>query len=311
MSMSTHPTILVDLGGTNTRVATGEAVAVYKNDDFDSFEAVLDAHFAGREHERAGIAIDAAGPPEYGGDHTPGHALRLKLTNRGWVIDRAQLEAMGFSPVSIYNDSYAAAAGVAALTRTAPHAFRPLIGEGFTGETPFGIVGLGTGIACSAILLGGEVLGSEGGHMPAALSPEASEAFAASGALPFHPSFERVISGTGLGTLARVFPTDAVRGPADIAPAALAGDPQAVRMLAVFHETLGRYLSTIVACYRATGGVVLMSDFLRQWGDAFDADAVARTYLEDVPEALRDAPVVFLDHDFVPLMGLRRLTGQV
>ena len=309
--MTTHPTILVDLGGTNTRIATGDAVAVYKNDDFASFEAVLDAHFAGREHERAGIAIDAAGPPEYGGDHTPGAALRLKLTNRGWVIDREALSAMGFADVAIYNDSYAAAAGVAALTKTAPHAFKPIIGEGFVGGVPFGVVGLGTGIACSAILLEGEVLGSEGGHMPAALDAETAAAFQASGALPFHPSFERVLSGTGLKTLAKVFPTDNVSGPADIVPAATAGDPRAIRMLRVFHETLGRYLSTVVACYRATGGVVLMSDFVRQWGAGFDPAAVARTYLEDVPEALRAAPVVFLDHDFVPLMGLRKLTGQV
>ena len=309
--MSTHPTILVDLGGTNTRIATGDAVAVYKNDDFASFEAVLDAHFAGREHERAGLAIDAAGPPEYGGDHTPGHALRLKLTNRDWVIDRGRLSAMGFTDVSIYNDSYAAAAGVAALTKAAPHAFKPVIGEGFVGEVPFAVAGLGTGIACSAILLEGEVLGSEGGHMPAALTARAAAEFEASGALPFHPSFERVISGTGLKTLAKVYPTQNVAGPADIVPAATAGDPRAIRMLDVFHETLGRYLSTLVACYRATGGVVLMSDFLRQWGPAFRPEAVARTYLEDVPLALRDAPVVFLDHDFVPLMGLRRLTGQL
>lgn len=309
--MSTHPTILVDLGGTNTRIATGDAVAVYKNDDFASFEAVLDSHFRGREHERAGIAIDAAGPPEYASDHTPGSATRLKLTNRGWVIDRAKLSAMGFTEVAIYNDSYAAAAGVAALTRIAPHAFKPIIGEGFVGATPFGVVGLGTGIACSAILLGGEVLGSEGGHMPAALDAETAAAFAASGATAKHPSFERVISGTGLRTLAKVFPTENVSGPADIVPAALAGDEQAIRLLSVFHETLGRYLSTVVACYRATGGVVLMSDFVRQWGTAFDPDAVAKTYLEDVPEALRGAPVVFLDHDFVPLMGLRHLTGQV
>ena len=309
--MTMHPTILVDLGGTNTRIATGEAIAVYKNDDHDSFEAVLDAHFAGREHERAGIAIDAAGPPEYGGDHTPGHALRLKLTNRGWVIDREALSAMGFTEVAIYNDSYAAAAGVAALTKTAPHAFKPVIGEGFVGEVPFGVVGLGTGIACSAILLEGEVLGSEGGHMPAALDAETAAAFEASGATVKHPSFERVISGTGLGTLAKVFPTENVSRPADIVPAATAGDPQAIRMLRTFHETLGRYLSTVVACYRATGGVVLMSDFVRQWGGGFDPEAVARTYLEDVPEALRGAPVVFLDHDFVPLMGLKKLTGQV
>ena len=309
--MDAHPTILVDLGGTNTRIATGEAVAVYKNDEFDSFEAVLDAHFAGREHERAGIAIDAAGPPEYGPDHTPGAALRLKLTNRGWVIDRTTLSAMGFTDVAIYNDSYAAAAGVAALTKTAPHAFKPIIGEGFVGETPFGVVGLGTGIACSAILLGDEVLGSEGGHMPAALTAETAAAFEASGVLPAHPSFERVISGTGLGTLAKVFPTDNVHVPADVVPAATAGDRQAMRQLAVFHETLGRYLSTVVACYRATGGVVLMSDFIRQWGTGFRPEAVARTYLEDVPEALRAAPVVLLDQDFVPLMGLRQLTGQL
>lgn len=309
--MSGHPTILVDLGGTNTRINTGAAVAVYKNDDFESFEAVLDKHFEGREHERAGIAIDAAGPPEYGGDHHPGHALRLKLTNRDWTIDREKLSAMGFTEVAIYNDSYAAAAGVAALTQSAPHAFKPVVGEGFTGDTPFGVVGLGTGIACSAILLGHEVLGSEGGHMPAALTARAAREFEESGALPFHPSFERVLSGTGLKTLAKVYPTENVTQPADIVPAATAGDPQAIRMLEVFHETLGRYLSTIVACYRATGGVVLMSDFLRQWGPAFDREAVARTFLEDVPEALRAAPVVFLDHDFVPLMGLRKLTGQL
>ena len=145
--------------------------------------------------------------------------------------------------------------------------------------------------------------------MPAALPADVLQDFAARSPLGTHPSYERILSGTGLRHLIEVYPSERLRGPADVVPAARAGDPQAQRILSVFHETLARLFSTAVAVYRATGGVCLIGDYLREWGDALDPSLIEGIYLEDVPLALRGAPVVFLDHDHVPLEGLRRLSG--
>ena len=308
--MSTHPTVLADVGGTNTRLTTEDRVELFRNDDLTHLEDALE-DFVRRCSVRPGtLLVSAAGPEEFGTDKRPGQAERLVLTNRGWVIDRERLKLAGFSDVRLYNDGYAAAQGVLRCATEAPGSLRPLAGAGFTIHERIAVIALGTGIAHSAVLPGGEVIAGEGGHMPAALSEGVLADFRARSSLATHPSYERVLSGTGLKHLIEVYPSDRLRGPADVVPAARDGDPQAQRILDVFHETLARLLSTAVSVYRATGGVCLIGDFLREWGDALDPARLEGIYLEDVPLALRGAPVVFLDHDHVPLEGLRRLSGR-
>ena len=304
-----HPTVLADVGGTNTRLTTQDRVEVYRNDDLGHLEEAI-ADFVSRCSVRPGtLLVSAAGPEEFGADKRPGAAERLLLTNRGWVIDREKLKLSGFEEVRLYNDGYAAAQGVLRCAAEAPGALRPLCGEGFTTDERIAVIALGTGIAHSCVLPGGEVVAGEGGHMPAALSAGVARDFRERSSLPTHPSYERVLSGTGLQHLIEVYPSPALTSPADIVPAARAGDAQATRILDVFHETLARLFSTAVAVYRATGGVCLIGDYLRAWGDALEPERLTGIYLEDVPLALRGAPVVFLDHDHVPLEGLKRLSG--
>lgn len=312
MTNQSPPKIVVDVGGTNTRIAAGEDIALYRNDDHQTFESVLDAYFVETGRRRGAIAVSAAGPEEFAEDRTPGRAQRLLLTNRGWTIDRHRLEAAGFSDIRLFNDLYAAASGALSLSKSGRReAFLPVCGEGFAGQPTFAVVGLGTGVGCGVVLGERQVLATEAGHMPASLDAETAAAYAGSHVLPSFPSYERVLSGVGFKTLIEIYGQGPnLKKPKDIVPAAQAGDAGALRILDVFHATLGRLLTAVVAAYKATGGVCLVSDFLRGWGNAFDRQRVEAEYLRDVPTALRYAPVVLLDHDHVPLVGLEHLSRR-
>jgi len=311
MGLEDKSQILVDIGGTNTRISAEDgALRAYKNNDFSSFESVLDVYFAESGNQRGSILISAAGPEEYGADRKAGMAERILLTNRGWNIDREQLYGAGFSEVRLFNDLYSAAYGVYAISRQTLDCFRPLCGAGFQGAVPFAVVGVGTGIGCSVFISDDQVLSTEAGHMPAAIDPQLAERFLASGVLPCHPKYERIISGLGLETLIKVYGSPAyLTTPADIPGAARAGDDTALEIIAIFNQLLGRFLTAIVVAYRAVGGVCIVSDFLRDWGDLLDRERIGSEYLQDVPRILKNAPVVLLDHDQVPLRGLQRLAG--
>lgn len=303
--------MLVDIGGTNTRISSESGVVkTYKNDAFESFEAIINAYFSENPGGAEKIFISAAGPEEYGADRKPGNAERLLLTNRGWTIDRESLGNLGFKTVKIFNDLYAAANGAYAISQTSLTEFRPLCGHGFEGTAPFAVVGVGTGIGCSVVYSDQQIIPTEAGHMPAAIDPPLAERFLKSGVLSCHPKYERIISGLGLETLIRVYGSPShLTSPADIPAAARAGDAIAMEMMTIFNELLGRFLTAIVVVFRATGGVCIVSDFLRDWGDLLDGARIQSQYLKDVPKVLESAPVVLLDHDQVPLRGLQRLSG--
>ncbi len=309
MGLDNRPLMLVDIGGTNTRISDSDgAIRAYKNDDFDSFESVLDAYSAESGNQRGSILISAAGPEEFGADRIVGFAERIVLTNRGWIIDRNKLISAGFSEVRLFNDLYAATYGVRAVSRHSLENFRPLCGAGFEAEAPFAVVGVGTGTGCGVFLPDDRALPTEAGHMPAAIDPKLAERFHASGVLACHPKYEHIISGSGLETLIKVYgsPTH-LKKPSDIPDAARAGDATALEIIAEFNKALGRFLTSVVVAYRAIGGVCIVSDFLREWGDLLDGARIGSQYLKDVPSALQSAPVVLIDHDQVPLEGLRYL----
>ena len=157
-----------DVGATNTRLALagfGDGAiewlheACFADAKLASFDAALDALFAGASIERKRIGAACLGVAG------PIHGRRAQLTNRDWAIDADAIAAtLHDAPVTLVNDLEAAAMGIDALPETdlavlqerptAPGGVRLVIGAG-----------TGLGIAYAVWCAGRyRIVASEGGH---------------------------------------------------------------------------------------------------------------------------------------------------
>jgi glucokinase len=263
-----------DIGGTKTVLALCDASlaivreAVYPCADYPSLEAILDVFVA--PAERTGLTaacFGVAGPVVAG---------TAKITNLPWTIDAAQLAArLGGITVSLLNDLQATALGALVLPDTAFAELQPATARA-DGAT-VAVIAPGTGLGEALLVSDGahyRALPSEGGHADFAPGTEDEIAL-----LRFlrtrhgdHVSYERVLSGAGIGDLYDfVRATSGTTEPAwltaalaasdrnaAISHAALAGtDPACVRALDMFVEILGAEAGNLALRGLAAGGVVI------------------------------------------------------
>ena len=259
-----------DIGGTKTVLALCDASfaiareTVYHCADFDSLEAILDRFLD------PSVAIEAAcfgvaGPVVDG---------TAKITNLPWTIDAARLSARLGAPVSLLNDLQATALGTLVLPGTAFAVLQPAAPDP---RGAIAVIAPGTGLGEAMLVHDGArylALPSEGGH--ADFAPGTDDEIALlrylRGIHGPHVSYERVLSGAGLGEI-----YDFVReahGTAEpawltaeiaagdrnaaISRAALDGrDPACVRALDMFVEALGAEAGNLALRGLATGGVIL------------------------------------------------------
>lgn len=273
-----------DIGGTKTVLALCEAVPtpgasgsfalsvadehVYPCADFASLEAVLDAFVPTiAPHVLTAACFGVAGPVVDGS---------AKITNLPWRIDAAALRDKLAVPVSLINDLQATALGALALPATAFAVLQPAAPSAPIGAT-IAVIAPGTGLGESVLVHDGEhyrALPSEGGH--ADFAPGTDDEIALlhylRGLHGHHISYERVLSGAGIGDLYGF--VRASGGPpepgwltaelavgdrnATISRIALAGrDPACVRALDMFVEILGAEAGNLALRGLATGGVVI------------------------------------------------------
>jgi len=241
---------------------------VYPCDHYPSLEAILDEFLPpGTPHDVAAACFGVAGPVIAG---------TAKITNLPWTIDAAVLAARLRVPVALLNDLQATALGALVLP---PSAFALLQPDAAAspGDT-IAVIAPGTGLG-EALLVADSVgryraLPSEGGH--ADFAPGTDDEIAL---LRFlrdrhgpHVSYERVLSGDGIGALYDfVRTTTGAAEPAwltdelaagdrnaAISHTALAGrDPTCVRALDMFVEILGAEAGNLALRGVATGGVVV------------------------------------------------------
>jgi glucokinase len=272
-----------DIGGTKTVLALCDAAPlpgaapgtlaftivreqVYPCADFDSLEAVL-AEFlpSGAPHGVAAACFGVAGPVVDGA---------AQITNLPWRIDAAALTARLGVPVALLNDLQATALGALVLPTGAFAVLQP------GAATPGGsiaVIAPGTGLGESLLVHDGvryRALPSEGGH--ADFAPGTDDEIALlhylRGLHGTHVSYERVLSGAGIGDLYGFVRAQA--GTAEpawltaelaagdrnavISHVALAGrDPACVRALDMFVEILGAEAGNLALRGLATGGVVI------------------------------------------------------
>jgi glucokinase len=190
-----------DIGGTNARLrlydSTGEKVeheAVLASAGAPSLAAVVGGYLASRKVTVSAAVLGIAGPVVDGIARPP---------NLSWVIDERQLgRELGIPHVTLLNDLAAVAIG---CTRMGPSARLVLS----AGDPPkggnIGVISAGTGLGEALLIWDGDdyiPCATEGGHADLAPTSELEI-----GLLSFlrrrlkadHISFERVLSGPGIG----------------------------------------------------------------------------------------------------------------
>jgi glucokinase len=303
------PLLIADIGGTNGRFALldedgGGGIGPLHRVKLDRFAGVseairsfLEARRAGRPPRGAVLAV--AGPVS---DN------RARLTNRGWVVDGAEIgDALGIGAVRVVNDFAAVSWSLPGLARAD---LFPLGGGGEAvaepGE-PMAVLGPGTGLGVGAFLPPDRALVTEGGH--AALAAHDEREAAVVGWLRArhggHVSAERVLSGMGIENLhAALAAIDGAAVPerdaAAVVEAALSGECAVCRdALSMFCAVLGSVAGDLALLYGARGGVFVAGgiaprfpEFLAgsAFRERFEAKGRFRDWLRPVPTHLVTRP---------------------
>ena len=263
-----------DIGGTKTVLALCDRSlailreAIYLCADYPSLEAILDVFLAPDERRALTCAaFGVAGPVVDGA---------AKITNLPWTIEaRVLADRLDGIPVALLNDLQATALGVLVLPDTAFAVLQPptAIVPGAT----LAVIAPGTGLGESLVVSDGiqmRALPSEGGH--ADFAPGTDEEIALlrylRGIHGDHVSYERVLSGAGIGeTYDFVRRTIGTSEPAWLTEVFAAGDrnaaiartaldkrdPACIRALEMFTEILGAEAGNLALRGLATGGVVI------------------------------------------------------
>ena len=295
--------IVADIGGTNGRfaiAAPGNApgqydlshLKTYDNDEVDDFASLLGRYLS----DLGSLAPSRASLATAG----PNDGRRGLLTNRGWTLDAARLEAeFGLEQVLFVNDFTALACRIPSLP---PGDFLPLTGATPRETLPVCVMGPGTGLGVA--LVAGTVaqpvtIATEGGH--AAFAPgDALELRLLEYLRQGHEfvDTELILSGAGLSRLHRflcvedgVEPTD--RTPAQVSAAALQGsDDRCLRAAQLFLSVLGGVAGDLALSHGAIGGVYIGGGVVPRLrpllassdiGERFHAKGRLRDYLSAIP----------------------------
>jgi glucokinase len=266
-----------DVGGTKTVLALFDVVngqlierreQIYPCADYASLEAILDVFLPERDQQRlVGACFGVAGPVVDGVS---------KITNLPWTIDARALSArLGGIPATLLNDLQSTALGSLAVPKESFAELQPPAAPAPHGT--IAVIAPGTGLGEATLVWDGEryvALPSEGGH--ADFAPATDEEIELLHFLRkkygHHVSYERVLSGPGIGDLydfCRALSGKPEPGwlsqqiatgdkNAVVSVAALEGkDPVSVRALEMFAEILGGEAGNMALRALATGGVVI------------------------------------------------------
>ncbi|MCX5741144.1 MAG: glucokinase [Proteobacteria bacterium] len=257
-----------DVGGTKTVLAVLEPGGtlvreqVFAGASYPSFEAILDEFLGGATPQAACFGV--AGPVD---------GNTAKITNLPWTIDGARIAAkLKGAPVSLINDLQATALGHLEVPASA---FAVLQDGEVLPHATIAVIAPGTGLGESLLVSDGHAhraLPSEGGH--ADFAPTTEDEIELLRYLRKlygeHVSYERVLSGNGLGDLYDFVRTRAgADEPAWLTAAFAAsdrnalvskvalegGDPSCARALEMFVDVLGSEAGNLALRGRATGGV--------------------------------------------------------
>jgi glucokinase len=288
------PSILVgDIGGTRTRLALYDASgrkllleAVLPSSEYMNFDDIALAFLARSHAPHPRVAVlGVAGPVKNGA---------AMVTNLPWRLEeRALARRLEIRKVVLLNDLVVAARGCLHLP---PDAMEVL-----TEHKPklrgqhAGVIAAGTGLGEARLIWSGSrhlVLPTEGGHVDfAPRSPLEIELwFFLATRYPDHVSYERVLSGNGLGALYDFFVSRGGREPRTIARRLAEGDRnEAIAELGLTraHRPAARAVDLFASIYGAEAGNIALRELAL--GGIFVAGNIARHIVPARRELFLDA----------------------
>ena len=255
--------IVADIGGTNARFAYVESgsdqllgVEIFPCADFPLFIDAIRTYI-GRDQVSLveQICLAVAGPVE---------SDSIDLPNNHWAFSRTQLQTSMDVPVIIINDFSAQVLCIDALRDSELQWIGPARPKG---DQVKAVLGPGTGLGVSAMLPGGGILPSEGGHV--AFAPLNEHEVALQGELRRRyerVSVERILSGMGLANLywanCRLDGHERELPAAEVTAGALAGDQYCLRAVADFCAILASVSGDVALMMGANDGVYLSGGIL-------------------------------------------------
>lgn len=268
--MTDAPSVVVDIGGTNTRVACcanghifADSIRRFLNADHSGLEPILDAYLADLGQTPAAVCIDMAGPVEDGVG---------TLTNLDWRIDADALrQRSGAGHVTVLNDLQAQGY---AVPRLGEDSLLPILPGRTLQSNVHLVLNVGTGLnAAPVYTMPGRTLvpPAEAGHITLQ-AHDGEELRLLDWMRARHPTpgLEDVLSGRGLERLHAWVCTDeqigTPRGAAAIMQAFSENDPQAVRTVRLFTRFLGRYAGDLALITLPVGGIYLVGGVTRHLG---------------------------------------------
>lgn len=307
--------LAADIGGTWSRLALFEETEErarnrYRNTEFADLYQVI-AQFL---HEQAvpgdKIAVMVLALPG------PVQGDRVTLTNIDWVVERSGLaRCCPQAKIVLVNDFQAAAVGAIEAEQGRwlnPHAGPPLPGQ------PAVVTGAGTGLGLAWFANPQrETLphATEGGHSDFAPADDTQrELWSWLRARHGHASWERVLSGPGLGEVHAFVASlgEPPLPPAQVQALAESGDATARRAIELFLRVYGNWAGNLALLFRPGGGIHLcggVTAHLANWFGAAFLDAyLARGRMRQVAEQI---PLRLVDHEDVGLTGAIRIARSL
>jgi glucokinase len=321
-----------DIGGTKSwlaRVAEDEGLnrppryeQVYASSDFADMGSLLRRFMQDAQFAAPPVRMVLALPGAIRG-------RQVSLTNLDWVLDADALQAeFSIAEVRFINDFEAAAEGVATLTAADCIVLnaQPVRDGGVRA-----ITGAGTGLGLAWMLAERDgqyrAWPSEGGHIdfaPAGARQARLLEFVRdeldATAVALHVSWERLVSGLGLGSLYRfcrheagadVAVEDAPDG-AEVSVLAAKGDAAAEAALELFIELYGAWVGNVALLYKPSGGLYIaggVATHLRQrmQSPRFMAACTDKGRMRGVVEA---TPIFLITNKRLGVQGATRVALQ-
>lgn len=310
------PSLVADVGGTNTRVALAGpggvvpgSVRRYANAGRASLGAVLAAYLAEERAAVGAVCVAVAGPVRDGVG---------RMTNLDWRIDAADLAgATGATRVAVLNDL---AAQGHALGQIPAAALRPVLqGRGLPGSDAAQLViGIGTGFNAAPVHPGpgGRVVpASECGHVT--LPVRSAEELALMRHLETAHGFagvEDALSGRGIERLDAWLastgsaPAVAPREAEAILAALAAGEARAEAVAALAVRLIGRVAGDLALTHLPFGGIYLIGGVARAFAPHLDRFGFAAAFRDKgrFSDFMSEFSIFVVEDDFAALTGCAR-----
>jgi glucokinase len=299
-----------DIGGTKTilRLLEGTSISAeqrYDSGAYPTFDALLQEFFGSIGNTPIDAGCFAVAGPVIG--------ERAEITNLKWVIECEPLvQSFPIRRVSLINDFFAVGLGVPLLEPEDLLSIHPGIRR--RGE-PVAILGAGTGLGEAFVTFGGElwtVLPSEGGHADFAPQDERQAAlFVALHQRYGHVSWERVLSGMGLGNIYSFLGGGDAK-PAEIARRATAGEETARRSMEMFVDIYGAEAGNMALRLLSRGGVFLAGGIAAKNLPWFQDGRFVTAFLRKgrLQKMLGEMPVDIITNEKVGLIGAAELARR-